>query len=402
MTIGDTLTRDPLTGLLNYESARDILHGWLSGSGEGPQIHAMLVGLGRFDAVNLAYGEAAGDGALAEVAQRLLHFSRDEFELQDSLVSRLGGGKFLLVARGTCSRERWQWLAEALADALSGSLSPNEAAPVLKLWPRLALMRAVPGDDAGLMLDRLADAMGDMQGSVGRRIGWIDREAAPAGTSGARLEADLLKALAGKQINLCFQPQFDGSGRIAGAEALARWDHPELGRIGAGTLFAIAERADQTASLSRAVAEMALSAASEWPDGLDLSLNITSADLAVPDLARALLALADDAGFPIERLVLEITEQVLVTDLELAADTLAMLRAAGARIALDDFGAGFCNFRYLKVLPLDYLKLDQAMVEGIADDPRDWRCCAASSPWRARSTSRLSRRVWSPKCSGNW
>jgi EAL domain-containing protein (putative c-di-GMP-specific phosphodiesterase class I) len=123
--------------------------------------------------------------------------------------------------------------------------------------------------------------------------------------------------------------------------------------------------------LSRHIARRALAAAVQWPDELRLSLNVTPADLAAGSYARLLLAILGESGFAAGRLTLEVIEQSLLGDLHLAAETLRFLTAQGIRIALDDFGAGFCNFRYLKLLPLHYLKLDRSMVEGIASDPRD-------------------------------
>jgi EAL domain-containing protein (putative c-di-GMP-specific phosphodiesterase class I) len=141
--------------------------------------------------------------------------------------------------------------------------------------------------------------------------------------------------------------------------------------MGAGALFAAAERADHVAQLSRHIARLALGSATQWSGDLRLSLNVTAADLAAGSYAEGLLALIAQTGFPPERLTLEVTEQALLHDIQLADQTLRTLADGGIRIALDDFGAGFCNFRYLKLLPLDYLKLDRSMVEGIATDRRD-------------------------------
>ena len=369
-----TMKRDTLTGLPGREDTLRQLEIWLSaGLDAGAQpVHAMMVGLGRFETVNLAYGEATGDGALAEIARRLLHFGEDEFELSDWLVARLGGGKFLLGSRGECSRERWQWLAEALADAIALPIAAVEAAASLHLWPRIALIRAGRSEATRDVLDRLAETIGRMENQPGRRVEWVDRKRAPAGLDSARLEADLFGAMDRGEIEVRFQPQFSlADGGIVGAEALARWNHPTLGLIGAGPLFAIAQRVDQTSALSRHVAETALATAAGWPCGLRLSLNVTPSDLSAPSFARQFLGLLEEAGFSAERLTLEITEQVLLADLERTAGVLEELAAVGVSIALDDFGAGFCNFRYLKILPLAAIKLDRAMVEGIADDPRD-------------------------------
>ena len=123
--------------------------------------------------------------------------------------------------------------------------------------------------------------------------------------------------------------------------------------------------------LSRHILHKALEAGRGWPDGLRLSVNVTPADLAIPGFAEEFVRMVGETGFAAQRLTLELTEQVLLGDLERCAAQLTILREAGMKIALDDFGAGFCNFRYLKVLPLDTLKLDRAMVEGIEDSADD-------------------------------
>jgi len=222
------------------------------------------------------------------------------------------------------------------------------------------------------MLDRLAQAQTSAQRQQGRRLLWADGEATRPGRTAAQLEADLLGAIDGDQIEIVYQPQFGlPYDRLTGAEALARWNHPQLGRIGAGALFAIAERADHIAPLSRHIARLALAGAVHWPDGLRLSLNVTASDLAADSYGGELAAIIAQSGFPGERLTLEVTEQALLADIQIAERTLRGLAEAGIRIALDDFGAGFCNFRYLKLLPLHYLKLDRSMVDGITSDPRD-------------------------------
>ena len=187
-----------------------------------------------------------------------------------------------------------------------------------------------------------------------------------------QLEGDLLAAIDRQEIEILFQPQYSlVDDRLIGAEALARWHHPIVGRIGAGTLFQIAERADHIAQLSRHIAVRAMEEAMNWPDHLRLSINITPSDLAVDNFAIEFARIADRIGFPLSRITLEITEQVLLADLDRVSRVLQQLKVLDARIALDDFGAGFCNFRYLKILPIDCLKLDRSMVEGVLEDERD-------------------------------
>jgi EAL domain-containing protein (putative c-di-GMP-specific phosphodiesterase class I)/GGDEF domain-containing protein len=377
--------RDALTGLASIDAARLRLAVWSRAAGEAdggasatgdvPRVHALMLGFRRFETINLAYGEAAGDGALVEIARRLMHFADAELD-GPWLVARGGGGTFLVAANEACSRERWQLFAEQLADVVARPI--ERRAGTLRLSPRLALLRVLTNEDAESVLDRLAQTLAVAKHQQGRRVIWANGETAHAGTTAAQLEADLLRAIDAREIEVMFQPQFRIAGDIgsagdvlSGAEALARWDHPRLGRIGAAALFAVAERADHVVPLSRHIAAAALRAAARWPDELRLSLNVTADDLAVGSFATELGIAIDASGFPRERLTLEVTEQVLVADMQLAERMLAGLAGQGIRIALDDFGAGFCNFRYLKTLPLHYLKLDRSMIDGIVEDPRD-------------------------------
>lgn len=366
------LLRDAITGLPSVEAVRLRLQEWLAHeatSGKAARVHALLLGLRRFDAVNLAYGVAAGDIALAEVGARMSHFAASELD-GPWLLARGGGGNFLLAADEACSRERWQLFAAQLADVIARPIAAPSG--TVRLSPRMGLLRGLEGESLDSMLDRLSHALDGVKRQQGRRLAWADGETVRPGRTATQLEADFLRAVDRDEIEIVFQPQFSLSDdRLSGAEALARWNHPELGRIGAGALFGIAERADQVAPLSRHIARLALHAARDWPPHLRLSLNVTPADLSAESYAGKLTKILDESGFAPDRLTLEVTEQALLHDIQLAAQLLGDLSDAGIRIALDDFGAGFCNFRYLKLLPLDYLKLDRSMIDGITTDPRD-------------------------------
>ncbi len=364
--------RDAVTGLPGIAAVRARLEQWngqVRGDGETPRLHALLLGLRRFDTVNLAYGQAAGDAALAAVATRLTRFAARELE-GEWLAARAGGSNFLLIANETCSRQRWQLFAGQLAD-LAARPIPIPGA-VMRLSPRAALLRGVGGEGAESVLDRLSQSLANMGRQHGRRLAWADGETTRPGRTAAQLEADLLHALDAGEIEVVFQPQFAlPQDTLYGAEALARWNHPRIGRIGAGALFAVAERADHIVPLSRHIARAALESARPWGDKLRMSLNVTPFELASESYAAELQAIIAESGFPAHQLTLEVTEQALVADIQIAARTLGQLSEAGVRVGLDDFGAGFCNFRYLKLLPLHYLKLDRSMVDGITADSRD-------------------------------
>jgi len=364
--------RDPLTGLAGIAAVRARLDQWNGqkrGEGEGTRLHALLLGLRRFDTVNLAYGQSAGDAALIAVAARITQFAGRELD-GPWLAARTGGSNFILIANEACSRQRWQLFAGQLADLLARPIVLPGAE--VRLSPRAALLRGVGGEGAESVLDRLSQTFENMGRQSSRRLAWADGETTRPGRTSAQLEADLLHAIDGGQIEVVFQPQFAlPEDVLTGAEALARWNHPRLGRIGAGALFAIAERADHVAPLSSHIARLALESAKAWAAKLRLSLNVTPIELASEGFSAELLSILDETGFPCSQLTLEVTEQALVSDIALAARTLALLSDKGVRVGLDDFGAGFCNFRYLKLLPLHYLKLDRSMIDGITGEGRD-------------------------------
>jgi predicted signal transduction protein with EAL and GGDEF domain len=362
---------DALTGLVSASAARIRLAQWSRADRREGDWQAMLIGLERLQPVNYAYGQAGGDRALAEIARRVREFGARQLR-GEWFAARLGGSDFLLALRGGGVPERWSSLADALADAVTAPIS--NVGQHLRLAPRLALIRARAGEDPAAVLDSLGEALAKARKQPSLRVVWADGRRSVGGRSAAMIEADLLGALERGEIDVLFQPQFAlADGRLAGAEALARWQHPLLGEIGAETLFAVAARAGQTAQLSRQIVARALTSAAAWPPSreLRLSLNLTADDFAPASFAASLRAATAKSGLAPSRLTLEVTEHALLVDLEGAAASLRDLAAEGVRIALDDFGAGFSNFGYLKSLPLDYLKLDHSLTDDIVSSPRD-------------------------------
>jgi EAL domain-containing protein (putative c-di-GMP-specific phosphodiesterase class I)/GGDEF domain-containing protein len=371
---------DFLTGLMAADAARN----WLDAAARGGRVMAMLISLPRLQTVNLAYGKAAGDQVLVDMAHRIGEFAESEIG-SDALIARLAGSQFVIASRSISARERWHYLAEALGRVIGRALTVEDDA--LNLLPRIALTELRAGDDGQsengsgkgqMVIDRLAETTAMLERTPGRRLAWSDEGEPVPGGSLALLEADLLGALHRDEITVLFQPQFDcRSGALAGAEALARWEHPQFGRISAETLFAVADRGDHVAQLSHHIARRALALAARWPRPLRMALNITAQDFALGDVAASLRRTIAASGFGAERLTLEITEQTLIGDFETCAGALEMLAGDGVQIALDDFGTGFSNFRSLKALPLDALKLDRSLVRDIAHDPRDRAIVAA-------------------------
>jgi EAL domain-containing protein (putative c-di-GMP-specific phosphodiesterase class I)/GGDEF domain-containing protein/DNA-binding NarL/FixJ family response regulator len=349
--------RDMLTGARDGPSARRWIDRRL---GEGTRVAVVLIGMTRFDTVNTAYGREVGDELLRAVSKRVSEVSREALGAS-AIVARIAGSEFL-VATDEASGARLEQGVVRLEEALgrpfvvSGTIAPIGA--------RLATAVGEPGDSAAAMLRRASEAL------LGKEVR-VD----PAGPPVEQLAHELHRALERGEIGVRYQPQVAiASGQIVGVEALARWNHPELGEIGAEALFAAAERAGLEAALSDNIQKRALSGAARWPSLLSrlrLSINVTAADVGRAGFADSLLGRIDASGFPRSRLTVEITETGIMADLNEAAGLLAELRAAGCRVAIDDFGTGYSSLAYLKALPLDYLKIDKRLSHDITGSPRD-------------------------------
>lgn len=336
------------------------------------RVHAMLIGLRRMSAINATYGVDVGDAALEVIVQRL---ERQSARLAGShaLTMRLSGGDFLIAQVMAEDRLGWDVLADRMLRVISEPL--NAQGHRLRLTARAALALARSDESAVSLLDRLSAGLATARESAADPVRWADRQSDNAPPSGYRLEQEIVHAIERDEINVLFQPQFAvGSGRVSGAEALARWQHPQHGEIGAGNLFAIADKADFTRQLSRHIRLRAMQHAASWTGPLArlrLSVNITAEDLGEKGFAGREIALIARSGFDASRLTLEMTESALVPDLKKAAARFASLREAGVRIAVDDFGTGYSSLLYLKRLPLDYLKLDHAMTRDIGGKQAD-------------------------------
>ena len=364
--------REALSGVRDAAGARRWLDRRLAAPGEmagDRPVQAMLIALNRFDIVNTAYGRAAGD-ALLRTAQKRIEDVTGELLGRGAIVARLGGSEFLVAA--TDNAARVELAAGRIAEALSRPFVAGGAVAVLGC--RVGIAPAEPGDTTAMLLRRASEALAEAKASdsvtvqVARRVG---DQGAPIDT----LAVDLRRAIEQGEIDILFQPQVAiATGQITGVEALARWDHPVMGPLGAETLFAAADRADLVIGLSDHIQRIVLARAATWPASLSklrLSLNLTAADIARPGFADIFLDRVDSSGFPRARLTVEITESGLIEDLGIAATLLAALRSAGCRVAIDDFGTGYSSLAYLKALPLDYLKIDKKLAQDIAGSTRD-------------------------------
>ncbi|RYF02987.1 MAG: EAL domain-containing protein, partial [Oxalobacteraceae bacterium] len=183
------------------------------------------------------------------------------------------------------------------------------------------------------------------------------------------LEAGLREAIADGHLELHYQPLVDAqSGRITSAEALVRWRHAERGLIPPDDFIGLAEDSGLILPLGEWVLRTACAEAATWPDHLSVAVNLSPAQFRERSLVAIVEAALQAAALPPQRLELEITEGVLLTDEKRTLETLSQLRAMGVRISMDDFGTGYSSLSYLRKFPFDKIKIDQSFVRQLPDD----------------------------------
>ena len=351
--------------------AREAALAWLE-QRQGLPTTVLLLSISQFERMNAAYGQVVGDALLGRIARRIERLVDDV--APGAMVARIAGTEFLVGLTGEAAGgDRATFLARQLIGAIGRPFSAGDH--LIRLIARCGIAQARSDDDATLMLRRAGTALADARQAGGEGIRILSADKQSRQVDADRLETDLRLALDRGEIGIVFQPQYPvHSAQISGVEALARWNHPHYGPLGAAILFATAERSDYMLPLSAHIQAEALRQAAAWPRALSalrLSINVTAADIAQPSFMSELLRMVDGSGFPRSRLTVEITESGLIEDIGAASALLRALRAEGLAVAIDDFGTGYSSLAYLKNLPLDYLKIDSGLAQDIAGTARD-------------------------------
>ena len=372
---------DSLTGLPNSRFFRELCTPALERSARLGSACALLqLDIDRFKAVNDALGHADGDAVLRQVAERLAASIRasdlvsSARAVQESLIARVGANAFNLLLVDVDQAQAAAGVAERLLRNLASPLVLNGRELVLTASIGIAMFpRDASGAD-GLM--RCAEQALYTAKASGRAQHRFFDEAMNAAAS-ARLarESDLRHGIAQGQLRLHYQPKVDAaSGVIVGAEALVRWLHPQRGLVPPGDFIPLAEESGLIGPLTEWVLETACADQRQRADAglpvLPVSVNLaapTLADAALPDRLLRLLARHDLTP---ACLVLEVTESLLMSDVDRAVARLGALRAQGFAMALDDFGTGYSSLSYLNRFPVDELKIDRSFITEVAQGGR--------------------------------
>ncbi|MEU4339211.1 bifunctional diguanylate cyclase/phosphodiesterase [Micromonospora lupini] len=365
---------DPLTGLANRtamlgkgdQSLRQLAH-------DHP-VALLLLDINQFKEVNDTLGHAAGDQLLRLTANRLSALARP-----GDLLGRLGGDEFaLLLTSVPVLGDRAAPMAHALRQAREIAerlAAPTEVAGVrMSIEVSVGVVVADAGTADLTELLRRADIAMYQAKEGGGSVAAYDSTRDAASTDQLALLAELREALkVDDQLVLALQPAVDlATGAPTGVEALIRWQHPRRGWLGPADFIRPVENSEQLGTFTRYVLDKALGVAAGWArEGLDvpISVNLSARSLLDPRLPAEIADALRRHQVPPRRLVLEITETVVMSELEIIDEVLATLRSMGVQLAVDDFGTGFSSLTFLTRIAVDELKVDRSFVIRMADSP---------------------------------
>ena len=368
----DALTNLPNRRLLFQRLAHELAVAERSGT----QGAMLFIDLDHFKTLNDARGHGVGDAVLVEVSRRLRAHLREI-----DLVARLGGDEFVAVLPMLGElRERAMHNAQAAAEKIRAALA--EPIIVREEIYRLSASIGVAlfPDDGGSpeSLIKHADTAMYQAKTEGRNsVHFFERDLLAAAEERHALETDLRRALVENALDIAYQPLVDARGGVCGAEALLRWTHPTRGPVSPAQFIPLCEESGLMINLGDWVLRAVLRQVQAWRgDGLlgpeqYVSVNISPRQFRQQGFEDRLLATLHDFEVPPSMLVLEITEGVVLGDIDSAIQRMNALRARGVRFYIDDFGTGYSSMAYLKRLPADGLKIDKGFVRDLDTDAND-------------------------------
>ncbi|MDP1771849.1 MAG: EAL domain-containing protein [Methylobacter sp.] len=361
---------DPLTGLPNRTQLNDHLKYALSlAKRSNGHLALIFLDLDHFKDINDTLGHSVGDAVLIELAKRLSLLLREE-----DTVTRLGGDEFILLLPGVDAHGATQ-VAQKLLDTIAESYQIEQYTLTLSASIGIALYPE-DGDDLEI-LSKSADAAmyrAKQEGRQGYRFFTPDMQARLA--RNLQLVNALHQALEYGQLHVHYQPQVAmQDGRIVGAEALLRWQHPELGMVSPAEFIPIAEDCGLILPIGEWVLRSAVRQAKTWLksgfEPLVMAVNLSVVQFRHPDLPELITRILNEEGLPPEYLELELTEGVAMHNPQEAIAVMNNLHELGIRMSIDDFGTGYSSLSYLKKFKVYKLKIDQSFVRDISTDPED-------------------------------
>jgi diguanylate cyclase (GGDEF)-like protein/PAS domain S-box-containing protein len=362
---------DALTGLPNRVLLRDRFeHALAMAERSRTRVAMLFLDLDNFKVVNDTLGHAAGDRLLLEVVSRLAHCTRES-----DTISRQGGDEFILLLNEVPELETVERVAGEILSQLAepaeinGHVLNASCSIGVAIYPE-------DGSDFDSLLQKADTAMYNAKDAGRNTYCFFDEQMNLQAHEHLLLQNRLHQALFRAEFNLHYQPQIEiGSGRVIGVEALLRWNNPELGDVVPARLIPVAEDCGLIVPIGAWVMEEACRRAQTWrkagwPD-LTMSVNLSALQFRRAGLIETVAGALERSGLPPHLLELELTESILLQDVENNLDTVRRLKALGVRLSIDDFGTGYSSLSYLKRFAVDRLKIDRSFVRDISTDPDD-------------------------------
>ncbi len=367
---------DPLTGLPNRHRLLNELADTLAADRrQGAHSAIVLINLDRFKTVNEALGHAAGDALLRQLTQRL-----NQLLAPGDMLARLGADEFALLQHtqeqlATTTSASALRTAQAVHAALVApfELESGEAINVTASVG-VALLPHDPTDTPGDVLRRADTALHRAKAGGGQQSAFFDVTMGRVVSERFALEQDLRRGLAANELRLYLQPQVNRQGHMVSAEALVRWQHPDKGLVPPGTFIAVAEESDLITDVGDWVLNQVCARLGQLHTQgrrLPIAVNVSPRQFHKPDFVPGVLRALERAGAHPGDLVLEITEGVVIEQVDTVVRKMSQLTQRGVRFSIDDFGTGYSSLAYLKRLPIHELKIDKSFVQDAPHDPSD-------------------------------
>ncbi|MFZ5550071.1 MAG: putative bifunctional diguanylate cyclase/phosphodiesterase [Pseudomonadota bacterium] len=360
---------DVLTGLPNRGAFLERLDQLMAAAREsGDRLALLFMDLDHFKRVNDSLGHLVGDLLLKSVASRITECLR-----ASDLVARFGGDEFMVLLPAANQRSDVEEVAHKLLRAIEVPVEIEGQS--ISVTPSIGVALFPDHGDNPSALIKHADTAMYVAKSRGRaNAQFFEPAMASLAYEALVLESQLAQALERSEFSLVFQPvvRAAGGSPCVGAEALIRWHHPERGLLAPREFIPMAEQRRLMQRIGRWTMRQALRAVHGWQaqagTPLSISVNLSAMEFHDSDFADSVAVLLREEGIPGDRLVIELTERVLMDDIEAVKRTLERLKRLGVRIAIDDFGSGHSSLAHLKELAVDQIKIDPAFVRGLPGD----------------------------------
>ncbi len=364
-------SHDLLTGLPNRANFNDCLTTAMDQAQRtGEKLAVVFLDLDRFKLINDSLGHSSGDRLLQDVCKRLRHYLR-----QGDVIARWGGDEFTMMLRNVTSSEHTATISERILKAFEEPFQCSEHELYISTSVGISIYPQ-DGEDVETLIKNADTAMYRAK-EIGRNTFQLYRSNMDESSiRKLALENSLYKALKGDELLVYYQPQVNlCAGQMVGVEALIRWQHPTRGLLQPDEFIYLAEETGLIISIGYWMLRMACAQNRAWQDAglpkLRLGVNLSAQQFKQPDFIPTLACILTETGLEPQYLDIELTESVVMEDVQENIAKLHQIREMGISLSIDDFGTGYSSLSYLKRLPINVLKIHQSFVKDITTNPND-------------------------------